>query len=50
MRTPIACREFLQQTLGAAALAAFPLPLRRPQLQAPVREFSLVIRTGTFSG
>ena len=29
MRTPIARREFLQQALGAAALAAVPLPLPR---------------------
>ena len=44
MRTPIARREFLQQTLGAAALAVVPLPLVRLQLQVPVREFSLVAR------
>ena len=47
MRTPIARRMFLQQTLGAAALAAVPLPLLRPQLQVPVREFSLVARAAT---
>ena len=47
MRTPIARREFLQQTLGAAALAAFPLPRRLADGQVPIREFSLVARATT---
>lgn len=47
MPAPIARREFLQQTLGAAALAVAPLPLLRPQLPIPVREFSLVARAAS---
>lgn len=47
MRTTIARREFLQQTLGAAALAALPLPRSRPAVQLAVRDFSLVARATT---
>ena len=41
MGNPVGRREFLHRSLGAAALAAAPLPFWARQIGAPVREFSL---------